>query len=204
MAVSSLVCSASYFCRNWFCAELDDVNIQLAATEDWSRQSHWARMEYRVSRAVRKLSQVNKLSLGTLSIYFQSKMYVNIYWKRLPQTKHPNSLFSRQVEVSISHRVRFIERLALQAFMTFMATYTYRLNCEKLPIQSGRTQSTSRRVKDLSKMFQWSIYLRQISLVCNTEHSKATMLNAKFALFTFEWSQRPIAGDCGHLPQFHK
>ena len=142
--------------------------------------------------------------LGTLSIYFQSKMYVNIYWKRLPQTKHPNSLFSRQVEVSISHRVRFIERLALQAFMTFMATYTYRLNCEKLPIQSGRTQSTSRRVKDLSKMFQWSIYLRQISLVSNTEHSKATMLNAKFALFTFEWSQRPIAGDCGHLPQFHK
>ena len=57
--------------------------------------------------------------LGTLSIYFQSKMYVNIYWKRLPQTKHPNSLFSRQVEVSISHRLRFIERLALQAFIYF-------------------------------------------------------------------------------------
>lgn len=128
-------------------------------------------------------------------------MYVNIYWKRLPQTKHPNSLFSRQVEVSISHRVRFIERLALQAFICFHGDLHLQV---ELPIQSGRTQSTSRRVKDLSKMFQWSIYLRQISLVSNTEHSKATMLNAKFALFTFEWSQRPITGDCGHLPQFHK
>lgn len=74
-------------------------------------------------------------------------MYVNIYWKRLPQTKHPNNLFSRQVQVSISHRLRFIERLALQAFICFHGDLQVELldNC-RFSLAEHRTQAGEKKI----------------------------------------------------------